>query len=121
MKIIRAQNVRNESMIEFVSDDVSLHDSPERFYAAAMRALFRGTDSDENFEKYLSSARQKSRSAAELRSAIAQLLKITPMPDYTPELGDVSSVCSFRTEWNAEEYVWRSGQLYWLVCWGTAA
>ena len=121
MKIVSAQNNRNESEIEFVTSQADLHDSPAAFYAVAMRELFRGTDSDACIDTYVSSGRQLSRSAAELRSRIAELLEITPVPGFTPALDAVTAAWSFRTEWNAEEHVWRSGQDYWLVCWGTSA
>ena len=121
MKIINAQNRRNESMIEFVVDDVNHHESPRNFYENAMRELLRGTDSDVVIDLYLSNADQRSCTATEIRSAVAELLEKTPMQDFCPELDEIVSAYAFRADWNAEEYVWRSGQQYWLLCWGTSA
>lgn len=121
MKIVGAHNTRNESEIEFVTSEVNSHESPAAFYARAIHELFRGSDPDACIDTYVSSGRQISRSAAELRSRIAELLEITPVLGFTPALDEVSAAWSFRTEWNAEEHVWCSGQNYWLVCWGTSA
>jgi hypothetical protein len=84
--------------------------SPEKFHANAMRALLRGTESDVFVDWYLSIADQRPRSAAELRSAVALLLEMTPMPDFSPALDDIVSAYAFRIDWNEEEYVWRSGR-----------
>jgi hypothetical protein len=121
MKIIAAQNHRNESMIEFVVDVVHHYESPGQFYKNAIRELFRETESDVLIDWYLSIADQRPRTATEIRSAVAVALEMTPMPDFCPELDDIVSAYAFRTDWNAEEYVWRSGQQYWLLCWGTSA
>ena len=121
MRQIHADNTRNESQIDFVSDDHHLHQSPDEFFAAAIRLLHDGYDSAENIEKYITNATWVARTITELRTAVEECLAITPIPDFFPNLKGAVAIHSFRDDWNLQEFVWRCGDQYWYMNWGTAA
>ncbi|EGF28831.1 hypothetical protein RBWH47_00948 [Rhodopirellula baltica WH47] len=121
MDRVSGQNGRNESQIEFVSDDCANHASPAAFYAAVIRLLWAGWDSDSNTDKYIRNAVQTSRSLADLQRTVTENLGITPIADFTPALDDPVDIHSFRDDWNVQEFVWVSGGRYHFMGWDTAA
>ena len=121
MRRFHADNNRNESQIDFVIGNCKEYESPCEFYAAAIRLLWEGWDSDENTEKYIANSVQNERTADELMSIVRECLAITPIVDFTPNLEDIGSVHSFRDDWNVREFVWRTGNQFVLMSWDTAA
>lgn len=114
-------NPRNESQIDFVQTDRNRFATAAEFYAAAIRLLWAGWDSDANTEQYLASALPQQRTSDELASAVADCLQITPVPSFTPDLSGVEFVQSFYDDWNNREFVWCTRTSYWLMCWSTSA
>ncbi|MEO1530511.1 MAG: hypothetical protein AAFX06_34415 [Planctomycetota bacterium] len=121
MDRVSGQNGRNESQIEFVSDDCANHDSPASFYAAVIRLLWTGWDSDANTDIYIRNAVQTSRSLADLQRKVTENLGITPITDFTPAMDAPVDIHSFRDDWNVQEFVWVSGGRYHFMGWDTAA
>jgi predicted enzyme related to lactoylglutathione lyase len=116
-----ADNNRNESQIDFVVGNCDGYESPLDFYAAAIRMLWDGWDSEQNTEKYIANSVQRERSIDELTAVVNECLAITPILDFAPQLINVESVHSFRDDWNVREFVWRSGNQYVFMSWDTAA
>lgn len=121
MDRVSGQNNRNESQIEFVSDDCANHDSSASFYAAAIRLIWTGWDSNANTDKYIRNAVQTTRSLADLQRRVAVNLSTTPIPGFTPALDSPVDIHSFRDDWNVQEFVWVSGGRYHFMGWDTAA
>lgn len=121
MQRFHADNNRNESQIDFVvgcSDD---YNSPLEFYAAVIRMLWDGWDSEQNTEKYIADSIQLERQADELKSIVNGCLAITPIVDFAPILTNIESIHSFRDEWNVCEFVWRVDAQYVFMSWSTTA
>ncbi len=121
MDRVSGQNGRNESQIEFVSDDCVNHDSPADFYAAVIRLLWQGWDSDANTDRYIHNAVQVPRTTSDLQQRVTENLGITPISGFTPALADPTDIHSFRDDWNVQEYVWVSGGRFHFMGWGTSA
>jgi len=121
MQRIHADNDRNESQIDFVIVGRREFATPDEFYAAAIRLLWEGWDSDEHIEQYIANANRLSRSVDELQNEVAECLGITPVERFMPDLDDIDIVVSFRDDWNVKEFVWCSDRNYWLMAWGTSA
>ena len=121
MQQVHADNNRNESQITFISDDSSAYGSPDDFYAAAIRVLWAGWDSDANTEKYIANANKQDLTREGLQQVVAECLQITPVADFELDFANVVSVHSFRDDWNVREYVWSTPTTYWLMCWDTSA
>ncbi len=118
---IEANNPRNESQIAFVSDDCKNYQDMDGFYAAAVRLLWEGWDSDENTARYIANANKSMRNPDELQTVIGECLGITPIHGFLLDLLDLSEIYSMREDWNQREFVWRSSNNYWYMCWGTSA
>jgi hypothetical protein len=116
-----ADNARNESQITFVSDARDDYATQDDFYAAAIRLLWAGWDSEDNTEKYIARANKVERTLSDLQTVVTECLQITPVADFTPVFVGVESVHSFRDDWNVREYMWCSTNAYWLMSWDTSA
>lgn len=116
-----SDNDRNESQIDFVVGNCDDYGSPREFYAAAIRLLWDGWDSEKNTETYISNSAQCERRSDELSAIVNECLGITPIADFVPNLNNVGSVHSFRDDWNIREFVWVTGDQYVFMSWDTAA
>jgi len=121
MQRIHADNLRNESEIDFVVVDHSEYASLDDFYSEVVRVLWDGWDSIENTEKYIVAARKSVRTIDELQNVVAECLATTPVPDFIPNLKGLENILSFRDDWNLKEFVWCRGNECWYMGWGTSA
>ena len=121
MQRFHADNNRNESQIDFVIGNCKEYDSAREFYAAAIRLLWEGWDSDQNTEKYIANSVQTERTIVELTKIVNECLVITPIVEFSPNFKDIESVQSFRDDWNVREFVWLTGDQYVFMSWDTAA
>lgn len=118
---IHSDNNRNESQIDFVVGRFSCFESPRDFYAAAIRLLWDGWDSEQNTEKYIANSVERERNPEDLPAIVKECLAITPIDDFVPILDNISLVYSYRDDWNVREFVWHSGDKYVFMSWDTSA
>ncbi len=121
MNHIESKNNRNESHIEFVSDDSSKYRAIDDFYNATIMKLWEGWDSEENAIRYIKNAEKRKRTIEDLNHEISECMKITPIAKFNPNTKDASEIYSFYDEWNNKEFLWKCDGLFWLISWGTAA
>ncbi len=118
---VHSDNSRSESQIDFVVGSFSCYESPRDFYAAVIRLLWDGWDSERNTEKYIANSVERERTLEELAAIVTECLSITPIDDFAPKLDNVSFVFSYRDDWNVREFVWHSGDKYVFMSWDTSA
>ena len=100
MQTIHGYNGVNESQIVFACDERAAYASEDEFYAATVTRLWEGWDSAANTERFIRNASKKRCDPEDLRTAVRERLRITPIAEGAPDLHDIQEAYSFRDDWN---------------------